>query len=341
MAMRNGRMVLLALNSGIGFANRVCHEINRIIRHDGDPLNFSITPSTEVTFANGEKKVVIEESVRGKDVYIVQLMDDPHSDMSVNDNIFALASAINAAYYSDAARITAVIPQFPYSRQDKKKGREPITAKIFGNLLEVSGVNKIITLDIHSEAIEGFFNRVHMENLHAGRLLIRYVQTRIESKNLMVVAPDVGSAKRGLFFAKALGKELAIIEKSRDYSKQSAIEDMTLVGNVRNKDVFINDDMIATGGTLLNACRLLKSKGAGDIYISVSLPYFSKDSHALFDAAFKEGLFKRLIGTDGVFWGKEFSEKYSAWYEELSMAPLFAKVISNMNLGKSVSRLLA
>ena len=87
--------------------------------------------------------------------------------------------------------------------------------------------------------------------------------------------------------------------------------------------------------------RLLKSKGAGDIYISVSLPYFSKNSHELFDAAHKEGLFKRLIGTDGVFWGKEFGEKYASWYDELSMAPLFAKVISNMNLGKSVSRLLA
>jgi len=332
-------MVLLALNSGIGFANRICHEINRMIRTDGSPYNFTLTPCTETTFANGERKVVIEESVRGKDVFIIQLMDDPHGKSSVNDNLMSLACAGQAAYYSDAARITAVIPQFPYSRQDKKKGREPITAKIVGMLLESTRFNKVITLDIHSEAIEGFFNRTQMENLHAGRALIRWMAKHVDATNLMVVAPDVGSAKRGLFFAKALGKELAIIEKSRDYSRASTIARMTLVGNVEGKDIFINDDMCATGGTLINACKLLKDKGARDIYISVSLPFFSNNSAGLFDQAFEQGLFKKFIGTDAVFWGKDFIAEHP-WYDELSMAPLFAKVIHHMNLGKSVSRLL-
>jgi ribose-phosphate pyrophosphokinase len=115
---------------------------------------------------------------------------------------------------------------------------------------------------------------------------------------------------------------------------------MTLVGNVHEKNVFITDDMIATGGTLLNACRLLKDKGALDIHISVSLPFFSNKSYELFDKAYSEGLFKRVIGTDAVFWGNDFLTNHP-WYQEISMAPLFAKVIHNMNIGKSVSRLLA
>ena len=337
--MRNGSLVLIAPDSGAPFAERLSTEFNRILRSEGNPSPFAVTPSREITFANGEKKIVIEESVRGKDVYIVQLMDDPHGKANINDNIMTLACAINAAWYSDAARVTAVIPQYPYSRQDKKKGREPITALIFGRLLEACGCHKIITLDIHSEACEGFFQKVQMENLHAGRSVIKWMQENVKLENLMVVAPDVGSAKRNQFFAKAFGKELAIIEKTRDYSRQSTISSMTLVGNVEGRDVFVNDDMIATGGTLLNACRLLKDKGAREITISVSLPYFSNQSYQLFDKAFAEGLFDRVVGTDAVYWGPQFLADHP-WYKELSMAPLFAKVMHNMNQDRSVSRLL-
>ncbi|MFC1504298.1 ribose-phosphate diphosphokinase, partial [Spirochaetota bacterium] len=293
----------------------------------------------EVTFANGEIKSVINDSVRGKDVYVVQLIDDPHSNKSVNDNIMSLLTAINAAYNSDAARITAVIPQFPYSRQERKKGREAISAKIVCNAIEGAGANRVITLDIHSEAIEGFFNKAKLENLHAGRAVISYVMDNIQIKDLMVVAPDVGSAGRGKYFAHRMGVDLAIIDKTRDYVQSSEISGMRLVGSVKDKDVFIPDDMIATGGTLLSALKLIKENGARDIHIAVSLPFFNGDAVDKFDKAYKEGLFKCVFGTDAVFWGDKFQKEHP-WYKEITIAELFGNVIYSLNQRRSVSSLM-
>ncbi len=301
-----------------------------------NPQEKSIATSIdEVVFSNQEVKVVINESVRNKDVYIVQLFDDPHSKKSVNDNIMALACAVNAAFYSEAYRVTAVIPQFPYARQDKKKGREPITAKIVGNLLEQAGCNRVITLDIHSESIEGFFPKLLIENLHAGQVIIDYIKKNIDSKNLMVIAPDVGSAKRGLYFAKKLHLKLAIIDKVRDYTQVSTISKMELVGDVEGKDVLICDDMIATGGTVISSLKLLKERGAKKIYIAVALPYFS-NGVAQFKKAHEEKLLEKVIGTNSV----NHELKDNDWYVELDITELFAKVIHNLNIGESVSKLL-
>ena len=332
-------MMIFALDSGKEFAKRVANSINEIIKKDHPSETFFLSKAKEVLFANYEIKYVIEESVRGNDVYIVQLIDDPYSPKTVNDNIIGLSTAINAASYSDAKQVTAVMPQFPYSRQDKIRGREPLTAKVMCGLLETAGANKVITLDVHAEAIEGFFDQSKMENLHAGRILIKYIKENIDLRNLIMVAPDIGSSIRGHFFSKQLGLELAIIDKVRSYKTASTIESMRLVGDVKGKNVFINDDMIATGDTLLSACRLLKEKGANDIYISVSLPFFSNHAHEKFDEAYKKGYFKQVIGTDAVFWGEEFSKKYP-WYTELSMSGLFAEVILSLNQNKSVSKLL-
>ena len=157
--------------------------------------------------------------------------------------------------------------------------------------------------------------------------------------NLIVVAPDIGSSKRGHFFSKQLNLDLAIIDKIRSYSATSVISSMRLVGDVKGKNVFINDDMIATGGTLINACELLKEKGAKDIHISVSLPFFSNDGAEKFDVAFKKGLFTQVIGTDAVFWNGTLEKKYP-WYTELGISSLFAEVIFSLNQNKSVSKLL-
>ncbi len=328
---------IIPLKSSKEFTDKLYHHLEKIKEQDKDEKEIGITEIEEVDFANHEKKVIVKESVRGKDVYIIQLFDDPNSPDSINDNIMALACAINAVFYSEAYRITAVIPQYPYARQDKKSGREPISAKLVGNLLESAGCHRVITLDIHSEAIEGFFNKLVVENLHMGRILIDYINKNIDCSNLMVIAPDVGSAKRGLFFAKNLKLRLAIIDKLRDYSQASKISKMELVGDVNNKDVLICDDMIATGGTMISALKLLKDKGAKDIYIAAALPYFSK-GFAKFEAAYKEGLFKKIIGTNAVTFPKNINP--FPWYITLDVSTLFAEVIYNLNSGESVSKLL-
>ena len=337
--MHKGKFKIFANQSGKAFCRKIIHHLNEIIERQEFPKKVELGFGEEIIFSNKEVKYIIGESVRGKDVYIVQLFDDPLRKETINDNLIALCTAINAAKYSDAKRITAVIPQFPYARQDKIRGREPLTAKIIGALIENSGADKIITLDIHAEPIEGFFNDLKMENLHVGRKLIRYINENIKKDNLIMVAPDIGSSKRAHFFSKELGLELAIIDKLREHSKASTISKMRLVGDVMGKNVFITDDMVATGGTLINACELLKEKGAQDIHISVSLPYFSSQSYMAFDKAFEKGLFKSFIGTDAVFWGEQFVKDHP-WYTELTIGDIFAEVIFSMNQDLSVSKLL-
>jgi len=335
-----GHLTLLACESGRAFADRIAAALRQIYNNEPNLEPFTFKRSTEVPFPNGEIKTVIEENIRGEDIYIVQCCDDPLApDRSVNDNLMALFTAIDAACRSDADSVTTVVPHFPYARQERKKARESITAQLIARFLEDSGTRKVITIDIHAEAIEGFFHQATLENLHAARLIIDYFSSRYRIDNMVCVAPDVGSADRARFYSKNFGCDLAICDKARDYSKIGKIETMRLVGDVRDRDVFIGDDIIATGGTMINAMRLLKEAGARDIYLAATLPFFSGNAPEKFDRAYQQGLFRTLIGTDAVFRGEQFARVYP-WYEEVSVAPLFAQVIFNINQKRSVSALL-
>lgn len=328
--MDRGQLVLLACRSGNAFATRIANAI------DGTDL----TPCDEVVFANREVKVVISRNIRGGDVYIVQNVDDPlRPDVSVNDNLMAVVTAIHAARESDAEKVTAVLPAFPYARQDRKKGREGITAKVVARLLEIAGADRVITLDIHAEAIAGFFSWAKLENLHASGTVLDAIRATRAVDGLMVCAADVGSAERGRTYSRKLGCDLAILDKARLTSHKSAIESMRLVGDVDGKDVLVPDDMVATGGTLLRACEVLRENGAKSVLIAVSLPFFSEDAAERFDAAYAKGLFTAVIGTDAVFRGAEFLKAHP-WYEEVTVAPLFAKAITNINKKGSVSELM-
>jgi ribose-phosphate pyrophosphokinase len=295
----------------------------------------------EVRFPNGEIKSVIEENVRGDDLYIVQAIDDPLSPATVNDNLMALLTAVHAGFQSDADHITVVSPQFPYSRQERRKTREAISAKLVAGMLEMAGAQRVITLDIHAEAIQGFFNVAKLEDLHASGEIINYLQDilRIDPTNLAVTSPDVGSADRARHYSKKLGADLVIVDKARDYTKIGKIESMRLVGDVKNKQVLLVDDIIATGGTLVNAAHLLKEKGAAKLTVIASLPFFTGNCKEKIDRIYQEGLLDMVIGTDAVFHGKEFVES-TPWYKEVSVAPLFARVIHNINRKLSVSELL-
>ncbi len=338
-----GRLRVLACNSGKTFALRVMRALEEIVGNEEGRLGascFGLTDVTEVVFPNGEVKTVINESLRGDDVYVIQCVDDPLSPQSVNDNLMALLTCVNAAFHCDADRVTAVLPQFPYARQERKKARESITAKQVCRFLEISGASHVITLDIHSEAIAGFFEHASLDNLHATKVLLarfRAIHPRLD--NLTVVSPDVGSAERARFLSRRLSCTLAICDKERDYSRPGVIKQSRLVGDVAGRDVLIMDDMIATGGSIIEAAAICKDKGADDVYLGCSLPFFNGEAVERLQAAYERGIFKLVLGTDAVHRGQTFIDD-TPWYLEVSVAPLFAQVIYNINRRRSVSALL-
>lgn len=334
-----GELCIMSCNSGRPLATRILKHLNNILKKEDANIELKLVETEEITFANGELKTVINENIRGADLYIIQSLDDPNSDNSINDNLMALITAINAAYQSDADSITVVIPQYPYSRQERKKTREGITAKQVSSFLEISGANRVITLDIHAEAIQGFFNKAKLEDLHASNTLLQFIEKNISIENLVVAAADVGGADKARFYSKKLHADLAIVDKARDYSKSSVVESMRLVGDVKNKNVLIPDDMISTAGTMVNASKLLKQYGANDIYIACSLPFFNDPALERLTSAYNNGEIKLVLGTDAVFWGQEFLNN-NPWYREVSIAPLFAQVMYNINTKQSVSTLL-
>ncbi len=339
-----GRLSLVACDSGKKLAERIHEHLMPEIRAEEPLIPSVLRKSEEIHFANGEIKTVVQENIRGDDVYVVQCIDDPLSNRSVNDNFMALLTAVNAVYQSDPDSITAVIPQYPYSRQERKKAREPITARLVAAALEDAGADRVITLDIHAEAIEGFFQRAILEDLHASKAIIEYFRNQVfddpsDTSPICIVAPDVGGADMARHYATQFHCSLAVVDKARDYSKSSTIESMRLVGDVRDKTIILPDDLIATGGTLINACRLLRENGAARILVACSLPFFNGPAVDRLDQAYSEKLFEMVIGTDAVWRGTEF-QKAHPWYREVTVAPLFARVIFNINRRRSVSELL-
>ncbi len=336
---QRGKVSLLTCNSGKPLGKRIFKNLLSIYSKNNESNEPKFVPSDEVIFANGEVKTVINKNIRGDDLYILQCVDDPLSDRSINDNLMALFTAIDAAYQSDVDNITAVIPQYPYSRQERKKAREGVSAKLVAQFLEYSQAIRVITVDVHAEAIGGFFRKIKFENLHASRIIINYFNKYYPNIPLIVVAPDVGSAPRARFFSKEFKSDLAIIDKERNYAAGGDIESMRLVGNVKGQNIFMGDDIIATGSTLINACSLLKEHGAKDIYLSCTFPFFNGKAVEKFNKAYNNNIIKKVIGTDCVFRGEQFIKNHE-WYEEVSVAPLIAKVIYNINRKISVSRLL-
>ncbi|MCL2478153.1 MAG: ribose-phosphate diphosphokinase [Treponema sp.] len=312
-------------------------------------------PAKFTLFPNGEIKSEILESVRGKDIYIVQDVENHYpvnfndgltkKVLTVNDHLMTIFVTVDAAMQAGAQRVTLVAPVYPYSRQDKKKGREGLTAGRVGKILENLGVDRIITLDIHSREIENAFGNMRLENLHASYQVIRTL-SRIPgmlSDDLVVVSPDTGRVDRNKFYATALGKPLALLYKERDYSRVSKdaidnnIAEITLLGNIRGKTVFMADDRLDTGGTLLKSMRFLKEQGAGKVVCSVSLPLFTGDAIRIFSDAYNEGLFYRIIGTNAVFQETLLQQE---WYINVNITGLFAQTISRLHQGISVSSLL-
>lgn len=276
-------------------------------------LGVKLTPTTIKKFNDGETYARINESVRGSDVFVVQSTSTP-----VNDNLMELLITIDALKRASAKEITAVIPYYGYSRQDRKAAsREPITAKLTASMLETAGANRVVTIDLHVDQIQGFFN-IPSDNLTAIPILAKAILEK-KLQNIVVVAPDAGSATRVRRFADLLLVDLAIINKRR--TAHGELKVMELIGNVKNKNAILLDDMIDTGGTIANAAEELKKQGAQNVYICATHAIFSKDAVKKLNS--KD--IKEVIVTDTIRLPKS---KQIPKIKIVSVAPFISEIIN-------------
>ena len=292
-------------------------------------LNKTLGKSESKRFADGECSISVHESVRGVDVFIVQSTCKP-----VNDNLMELLVMIDAMKRASAGRITAVSPYFGYARQDRKtKSRDPISAKLVANLLTEAGADRILTMDLHANQIQGFFD-IPVDNLLGAPLFANYYLNRFGKGNedLMVVSPDVGSVSRARNFALKLNVNMAIVDKRREKANQSEV--MNIIGNVEGKTVVLLDDMVDTAGSLCGAAKaLVEIGGAKEIYACASHGVLSGPAiERIRDSYIKELLLLDTIPYPGAEpcdkisylpVASVFGEAINRIYEEEAMSTLF------------------
>ncbi len=276
-------------------------------------------------FPEGEIRVKLNENVRGADVFIVQ-----STSMPVNDNLMELLVVIDALKRASAKRITAVIPFYGYARQDRKdQPRVPITAKLVANLLTTAGANRVLTMDLHADQIQGFFD-IPLDHLLAAPVFIDYFKKKGDMKNFVVAASDIGGVKRAWYYAEKLNTPIAIVDKKR--SGPESVEAMHIIGEVKDKNIIIPDDMIATGGTLVQAAKFLKAKGAKEIYACMTHGIFSGQAvEKIADSPIKEVVVSNTIP-------QEEREKVKK-IKVLSVGKIFGEGIARIHNEQTISEL--
>ena len=282
---------------------------------------------TKITrFADGEVYVEINENMRGQDVFVIQSTSKP-----VNDSIMELLICVDALRRASAKSITAVLPYYAYARQDRKvTPRSPISAKLFANLLAGSGVSRVLTMDLHANQIQGFFD-IPVDNLFAAPTLVSHIKKNIKTKNIVCVAPDVGGVERARAIGKRLLADLAIIDKRRPSPGRSQV--MNIIGDVKNKTCIIVDDIIDSGGTIVNAVDALKKKGAKEVFVFITHAVLSGDAAK----KIKNSKIKKLIITDSI--DNSDKIKNNNKIEVLSIASLMSEAIKRIANSNSVSDL--
>lgn len=276
-------------------------------------------------FSDGEIRFYIDENVRGTDVFIIQA-----GSHDANFHMMELFLMIDAFKRASAERITAVIPYYCYARQDwKERPRVPISARLIADLLEASGADRILTMDLHSPQIQGFFS-IPVDNLMAAPVLCNYVQ-RLRLRNLTIVSPDAGGVGRARWFAKRMQANLAIIDKRRPAPNIAKV--LHVIGSVKNRDVVILDDMVDTGGTLVHSVPALKREGAKRVFSACTHPILSGQAVEKIENSDME----KLIVTNTIPLNER--AKSSAKIVVLSVAALLGEAIRRIHIGYSVSSL--
>lgn len=286
-------------------------------------LGQKLADATVTTFPDGESFVKINDNIRGRDIFIVQPTCPP-----ANQSIMELLIMVDAARRASADRITAVIPFFGYARQDRKdQPRVPITAKLVANLLVAAGVQRVLTMDLHAQQLQGFFD-IPVDHLYALPVMVKHIRA-MELSNLVVVSPDVGGVKMASAYAEALGAGLAIVVKKRKNATE--VEPLHVIGEVEGKNILIVDDITETAGTLVSAAKILRTLGVGDIYAGVSHSVLTD----LSVERLKNSEIKQLITTDSV----PGSEDVEGRVKRLSIAELLGEGMRRIHQGESVSSL--
>ena len=293
-------------------------------------LNANLGAIKVGTFSDGEINVEITENVRGKDTFVIQSTNFP-----AEKNLMELILIIDALKRASVRSITAVIPYFGYSRQDRRirSARVPISAKVVADMLSNAGVTRIITLDIHSEQIQGFFS-FPMDNIYTANLMVKDLLDNHNVEDLQVVSPDTGGVIRARSVAKTLGvKDLAIIDKRREKANESEV--INLIGDVENKVCIVPDDLIDTAGTLSNASHALKERGAKEIIAYITHPVLSGNAiENLNDSAID-----KLVVSNSIDIGDK--SKKCPKIDVFDISPILSQAITRLMTGESISELFS
>ncbi len=277
-------------------------------------------------FSDGEIYIEINENIRGNSVFVIQSTSNP-----ANDNLMELLLCVDALRRSSAKNITAVIPYYGYARQDRKVvPRTSISAKVVANLITNAGASRVVTVDLHAGQIQGFFD-MPVDNLFTTPLFARYIKKKLKNKKLICVSPDVGGVQRTRGLATKIKADLAIIDKRRPKPGKSQV--MNIIGNVKGKTCIIVDDIIDSGGTIINAVDALKKNGATEVYVFITHAVLSGDAAN----KIKKSKIKKLIITDTI--DNSHKIKNNNKIEVLSISSLMAEAIKRISNSTSVSDL--
>ena len=289
-------------------------------------LKSKLVNSSIRKFSDGEIYIEVNENIRGNSIFIIQSVSSP-----ANDNLMELLLCIDALKRSSAKNITAVIPYFGYARQDRKVvPRTSISAKLVSNLITKAGADRVVTVDLHAGQIQGFFD-IPVDNLFSTPIFARHAKKKIKSKKLICVAPDVGGTERARALSRLLNVGLAIVDKRRPKPGQSQV--MNVIGNVKDQTCIIVDDIIDSGGTIVNAAKALKDRGAKEVYVYITHGVLSGEAVK----KIKNSVIKNLVITDTI--DNLEKVKNTKNIEVLSISGLMGEAIKRISNSTSVSDL--
>lgn len=333
--MAEPEIVFISTNANLELAESIVVELSTY-------MCAPLSKTDIIYFSNGEIKVKIGESVRGKNVYILGTGAGliPRADgtpgRSLNDHLMETMIACSACKTSDARSITVILPCFPYARQDKKhRSREPITARLVCDLLQTSGATRIVAMDLHSDQIQGFAS-IPFDNLFAEQCMIASMKKNLnlDTVDWVIASPDAGALKRARHLADQIDKDVVILEKERDYSTPNKVLKSTLIGKVRGKKVFITDDMCDTAGTLVAGVETLMAEGAKEIHVGITHGILSGPA---LDRLNDCKAIKTIFVSDTI--SQTQNREYCPKIHVYSVAGLIARAVEAIQHDKSISRL--